>query len=64
MDVNLLLGIVSAATVLAGTTWQIARDLRKDRAEQETAARDEAVRQAVLEERVRQLREEVDRDDA
>jgi len=55
MDVNSWVGVLSAATVVLATVWQIVRDVRKDRDEQEEAARDEAVRQAVLEERLRQL---------
>jgi ABC-type nickel/cobalt efflux system permease component RcnA len=61
MDVNSWVGVVAAATVIVGTAWQIWRDLRKDRVDQERRARAAAVREALLEERLRQI-EERDRD--
>ena len=61
MDVSAWLAGLAAVAAVASASWQIARDVRKDRDEQKEAARAEAVRQAVNEERLRQL-EERDRD--
>lgn len=57
MDVTAWLAGMSALTAVAGVAWQVIRDIRKDRDDQDEAARDEAVRQALIEERLRHVEE-------
>jgi len=63
VNVTSWITLACAMPVLAGVGWQILRDLRKDRDEQEERAREAAVRDALVQERLRQLEERGHDDD-
>jgi hypothetical protein len=56
-------GMLGGCAALSGVGWAIYRDIRKDRKEQNQAATDAAVREALLEARVAKLEDELDDDD-
>jgi len=57
MDLGNALTLGGLVVVIIGTGWQIARDARKDRDEQERRAREQAVDEALIRERLRYLEE-------
>ena len=63
MNASVWVTLACGLPVLASSVWQILRDVRKDHEEQEERAREEAVRDALVERRLRELEGRGDDDD-